>query len=100
MERNANPFLTIGYTSKAYFCDREDELEILHKNVKNGIHTSLISARRLGKTALIYRLFEELEQDNYACIYADIYACRTPITRKSFVTTFLQEGKKRSVLSK
>ena len=75
MERNANPFLTTGYHSHQYFCDREDELNILRKNVKNGIHTTLISARRLGKTALIYRLFEDLEREKYACIYTDIYAC-------------------------
>jgi len=65
MEKNLNPFLTIGYESKSYFCDREDELEILGKNIKNGINMTLISARRLGKTALIYRFFEDLEHENY-----------------------------------
>jgi len=75
MDRYLNPFLTTGYESKLYFCDREDELAILRKNIQNGINTTLISARRLGKTALIYRLFEDLEHDNYACIYVDIYAC-------------------------
>jgi AAA+ ATPase superfamily predicted ATPase len=33
-------------------CDREYELDILKKHVKNDINTTLISARRLGKTAL------------------------------------------------
>ena len=75
MERNINPFLIVGYESKSYFCDREDELEILLKYIKNGVNTTLISTRRLGKTALIYRLFEDLEDENYACIYMDIYAC-------------------------
>ena len=75
MNNNINPFLTIGYISKSYFCDREYELEILKKNVKNGIDTTLISARRLGKSALIQRLFDDLEEENYACIYVDIYAC-------------------------
>jgi len=77
MDLNTNPFLTVGYGYKSYFCDREDELEILSKYVKNGINTTLISARRLGKSALIYRLFEDLESEKYACIYADIYACTT-----------------------
>ena len=36
---------------------------------------TLISSRRLGKSALIYRLFEDLECENYVCIYTDIYAC-------------------------
>jgi len=74
MGKRINPFLIIGYESKSYFCDRENEVKMLHENVKNGINTTLISARRLGKTALIYRLFEDLESENYACIYVDIYA--------------------------
>jgi len=74
MEKNINPFLTIGYDSKEYFCDREYELDILQKNIKNGINTTLISGRRLGKSALIYRFFEDVEQENYVCIYVDINA--------------------------
>jgi len=75
MNNNINPFLTKGYKSKEYFCDREYELKILRKNIKNDINTTLISARRLGKSALIYRLFEDLEREKYACIYSDVYAC-------------------------
>jgi len=75
MNDDVNPFLTKGYKSKEYFCDREYELEILRKNAKNDVNTTLISARRLGKSALIYRLFDDLERENYACIYTDIYAC-------------------------
>ena len=75
MDNDINPFITKVYRSKEYFCDREFELEILRKSVKNDINTTLISARRLGKSTLIYRLFDDLERENYACIFADIYAC-------------------------
>ncbi|MDR2970764.1 MAG: ATP-binding protein, partial [Bacteroidales bacterium] len=75
MDKKVNPFLSTGYISKEYFCDREYELEVLKRNVKNGINTTLVSARRLGKSALIYRLFEDLEEENHACIYVDIYDC-------------------------
>jgi len=75
MDKELNPFPTVGYTGKDYFCDREPELKVLRKHVENGIDTTLISARRLGKSALIYRFFEDLESENYACIYVDIYAC-------------------------
>jgi hypothetical protein len=75
MNNNVNPFLSIGYISKEYFCDREYELEVLKKNVENGINTTLISARRFGKSSLIHRLFEDLEEESYACIYVDIYDC-------------------------
>jgi len=59
MNTYINPFPTKGYISNEYFCDREDELKILKNNVTNGINTTLISARRFGKSALIYRLFED-----------------------------------------
>jgi hypothetical protein len=84
MNNSINPFLTVGYVSKLFFCDREYELEILNKNIKNSTNTTLISTRRLGKSALIKRFFEDLEMENYACIYVDIYAC----TRlKDFIET-------------
>ncbi|MDR2233393.1 MAG: hypothetical protein LBE56_09760 [Tannerella sp.] len=54
MDKNSNPFVIIGYKSKSFFCDRENELEMLSNYVKNGIDITLISARRLGKTALLY----------------------------------------------
>ena len=75
MDDNVNPFLTIGYVSKEYFCDREYELEILKRYAKNGVNTTLFSIRRLGKSALIQRLFDDLEEENCACIYVDIYSC-------------------------
>ncbi|MDR2868155.1 MAG: ATP-binding protein [Bacteroidales bacterium] len=69
-----NPFITIGYASSEYFCDRENELEILQRGIENELNITLISNRRFGKSALIYRLFENLERENWICIYADIYA--------------------------
>jgi AAA+ ATPase superfamily predicted ATPase len=74
MNNRANPFVTSGYISREYFCDREAELALLQNNIKNEVHTTLISNRRLGKSALIYRLFESLEDENYCCIYTDMYA--------------------------
>ena len=73
-----NPFSIRGYGGKALFCDREKELEILLQNVRNKADTTLISHRRMGKTGLIMRLFEELKdcQDNLTPIYVDIYASR------------------------
>ncbi|HOI79619.1 MAG TPA: ATP-binding protein [Petrimonas sp.] len=72
-----NPFLIKGYLSKEFFCNRVEELKELERNVKNGIDTTLISARRLGKTGLIMRLFEGLKGEPFELIYVDIYASRT-----------------------
>jgi AAA+ ATPase superfamily predicted ATPase len=99
MEKNINPFITIGYESKQYFCDRESEMELLTRNIKNDIHTTLISARRLGKSALIYRLFEDLEAENFACVYVDIYACTClkDFTETLALAVFTKFPEKRSI---
>lgn len=75
MGKQLNPFHTVGYKSEEYFCDRKDELQILLTNAENGINTTLISGRKYGKSALIYRLFEELNKENeWICIYFDVYS--------------------------
>lgn len=69
-----NPFPTTGYLGKEYFCDRESELFTLKRQVENNINTTLISLRRMGKSALIHRLFDDFNTDkSYYCIYTDIY---------------------------
>lgn len=69
-----NPFILEPFRSKEYFCDRERETEELIHNITNGRNTTLISPRRLGKTGLIFRVFEEIDQRHlpFETIYADI----------------------------
>jgi len=77
MKKDINPFLVKKYISKSYFCDREEELDLLFRNAKNGMDTTLISPRRLGKTGLIYRFFEHLEEEkSMDFVYVDIYSSR------------------------
>ncbi|KAF0237967.1 MAG: archaeal ATPase family [Prolixibacteraceae bacterium] len=77
MKKKNNPFLLKGYVSKELFCDREKELEQLFTNVKNGIDTTLISPRRMGKTGLVFRFFDHLrENGNIRSIYVDIFSSR------------------------
>jgi len=71
MKTFRTPFPTTGYQGPDYFCDREDELSTLIKNIKGGNSTTLIALRRLGKTALIRHLFHHL-QSGYITIYLDI----------------------------
>ncbi len=74
-----NPFIIKGYRSKELFCDREEELDNLIQNCVNGIDTTIISLRRMGKTGLILRLFDEIKMRNLPLrpIYVDIYASRS-----------------------
>lgn len=72
-----NPFLITGYYSPDYFCDREKELNLLKKNIGGKNNTTLISPRRLGKSGLILRLFDDLKKEgNYSTLYVDIFATR------------------------
>ena len=78
MIKKSNPFLIKGYDSAELFCDRESEIKKLYQNVQNGIDTTLISPRRMGKTGLIFRFFDFLKKDkNFKSIYIDIYAARS-----------------------
>ena len=77
--KELNPFITKGYVSKDLFCNRETELKILENNFNNHIDTTLISPRRMGKTGLIYRFFDLLDNKNgdFITIYADIFSSRS-----------------------
>ena len=78
MITSENPFSIKEYKGKNYFCDRETELEKLNLNIRNGIDTTLISPRRMGKTGLIYRFFELVhDSGDFESIYVDIYSARS-----------------------
>lgn len=51
-----NPFITSGYASADYFCDRHKESERLVREVVNGNNLALVSTRRMGKTTSPRRL--------------------------------------------
>lgn len=77
MKKKNNPFLLKGYVSSELFCDRQMEVDQLFANVQNGIDTTLISPRRMGKTGLIFRFFDHLrEQGDVKSIYVDIFSTR------------------------
>jgi AAA+ ATPase superfamily predicted ATPase len=73
-----NPFIISGYHDPELFCDREDETRTLISNAENGVNTTLISIRRMGKTGLIWHAMESLsERKGHITIYADIYATQS-----------------------
>ena len=75
MLENFNPFFLNAYHGPEYFCDREEENARLLSNVRNGINTTLLSIRRMGKTGLLHHTFHALEKSRKTkCIYVDIYA--------------------------
>lgn len=71
-----NPFILRPYVSKELFCDRKQEMNDIIRFLENGANVSLITMRRIGKTGLILRTFDELRTKKYGykTIYADIYS--------------------------
>ena len=75
MSRFKNPFITSGYVSDEYFCDRELESAELIRSITNGQNMAIISPRRMGKTGLIEHCFHQQEIANeYYTFFIDIYA--------------------------
>lgn len=78
MKPKENPFHLKGYHGANLFCDREEETKLILENVQNGVNTTLISVRRMGKTGLIHHAFAALEQTkNRHCIYVDVFAAQS-----------------------
>lgn len=72
--KQINPFPVVGYYGPALFCDREKEIAKISGNLQGGINTTLISVRRMGKTALLYRIFDEIgKKEDAVCLYIDLY---------------------------
>jgi AAA+ ATPase superfamily predicted ATPase len=69
----ANPFLLSGYHSREYFCDREKETRQLISNAENGVNTTLLSLRRMGKTGLLQHVLSQLPKKRITGIYLDIF---------------------------
>ncbi len=73
-----NPFPLTAYYGPEYFCNRQTETKRLLSNAENGVHTTLLSIRRMGKTGLIQHLFHKLsKRKDIYCLYADIYASQS-----------------------
>lgn len=78
MKQVVNPFLTSGYKGDEYFCDREEETRRLVTALRGGNNVTLISPRRLGKSALIHHAFAHIlkEEPDAHCFYIDIFATK------------------------
>lgn len=100
MKNPVNPFLTMGYVSSDYFCDREDETRRLINEVVNGNHMVLVSTRRMGKSGLIHHCFNHRQlSKQYNTFYVDIYATKSLrdfifTLSKEILNTLQHKGKK------
>lgn len=95
-----NPFVTTGYISADYFCDRVQETADITRMLSNGNNVALISPRRLGKTDLIRHCFtQKAIADNYYTFIIDIYSTKSLPDMvnqmgKAILNTLKSKGKK------
>jgi predicted AAA+ superfamily ATPase len=70
----SNPFVTGGYISPEYFCDRQEESEHLIRAIHAKRNITLISLRRMGKTGLLRYVAHLITQPKQkpAVIYVDL----------------------------
>ncbi|WP_235299240.1 ATP-binding protein [Portibacter marinus] len=82
-----NPFELFNYRGPDYFCDREDDLELLNEAFQNRRNLVLFSDRRLGKSHLIHHFHHHLEtQKNVITIYLDVLNTRSD---EDFINAFV-----------
>lgn len=94
-----NPFIFRAYESKDTFCDRQEELRKLIENGLSKADTTLVAQRRMGKTGLIHRLFDEIKTEHIPLIpiYIDIFATRSledfiKVLSETLMQTFPQKS--------
>lgn len=69
-----NPFFITGIIPEPYFCDREKETQQLIRIIENQAHILLTSPRRMGKTQLIYHVYEQPTiKTAFHTFYVDIF---------------------------
>lgn len=59
------------------FTDRVKESKRLKLNFENGLNTIIISPRRLGKTSLVKKVKNSIDNPEIVVVYMDIYDCRS-----------------------
>ena len=80
-----NPFVYGKEVSKENFCNRENEIKEISRDIENSQNVLIFSQRRFGKTSLIKRVFEELDPKEVIIVYADLYPV---ITEEDFIRIY------------
>ncbi len=66
-----NPFSYGTVVRGDYFYDRKEECDRIVATLSNGNNMVLFAPRRYGKTSLVFRVIEQLEEMGHTCVYMD-----------------------------
>ena len=74
------------------FTDRVEETRRLAMDFENGVNVILISPRRMGKTSLVKKVQNQINNPKIRVVYMDVYDCRSEYDfYNKFATTILKE---------
>lgn len=95
-EKITNPFITGGYISSEYFCNREHETNQLLMAITSKRNLTLISIRRMGKTGLLkhVKMLLENKKSPPVVIYTDLMPTRNGSDMLNTISTALMQIKK------
>lgn len=91
-----NPFSYGSVVSGDYFFNRIGEIEQIKTDLKNGNNLILYAPRKYGKTSLVNKVLNELEDENYNTIYLDFF---NVIDKNKFVELYAKKLLKKQKLS-
>lgn len=83
--KNSIPFVFGVKAEGENFTDRREETKILLANFKYGVNTILISPRRMGKTSLVERVCDLIDDNEIKIVRIDAFGTRCEI---DFVNAF------------
>ncbi|NDP23173.1 MAG: ATP-binding protein [Paludibacter sp.] len=93
-----NPFSYGTIVRGDFFFDRVEECERIVSTLSNGNNLVLFAPRRYGKTSLVFRVIEKLEEQGFICVYFDF---STVYSLETFVNGYIHAiEKKQSNLQK
>jgi AAA+ ATPase superfamily predicted ATPase len=72
-----NPFVFGSTTSGKWFTDRENDAKRLLGNFTHGVNTIIISPRRWGKTSLVRKVADQIDDSQLKIVAMDVFACRS-----------------------
>lgn len=77
-----NPFIFGETVTNENFCNRKNEIKDLVEEIKNCQNIMIFSPRRFGKTSLVFKVLEKIENKSFIPFYIDLFPV---LTEKDFV---------------
>jgi hypothetical protein len=73
MKKLENPFQFGDPVEGDYYVERPELARTARQFLENRIHVVLIGPRRFGKTSFVLNLLEELQKEEFSCLFLDIF---------------------------